>query len=154
MGEWSGKLVWTERQDLKVLMPTEIELLTQLAQETTRKLDQLIHDLPERYVDERQHAEIARRVDVLETHVQKIDDTISGLHNSSMAWVNDAIRAVVREITDEGKAMRQEVSDLSLSTNKAISDMQTAFYRTIVMSVALPIVVATIIEVITHFMWK
>ncbi len=135
-------------------MPTEIELLTQLAQENARKLDQLIHDLPEHYVDERRHAEISRRVDGLEAHVQKIDDTISGLHNSSMAWVNDAIRAVVREITDEGKAMRQDVTDLSLSTNKAISDMQTAFYRTIVMSVALPIVVATIIEVITHFVWK
>lgn len=134
-------------------MPTDIELLTQLAQDNARKLDQLIYDLPERFVEEKRHHEIERRVDVLETQVEKINDLISNLHNTSMAFVNEAIKEIVRQLTDESKAMRQDLSNLTVSTNKAISDLHTAFYRTIVMSVVIPVVVAVIIGAISHFAW-
>jgi uncharacterized coiled-coil protein SlyX len=124
------------------MMPTDIEILTQLAQDNARKLDKLIYDLPERFVEEKRHQEIERRVDVLESQVGKINDMIANLHNTSMAFVNDAIREIVRQLTEESKSMRQDINELRVS-----------IYRTIVMSVVLPVVVAVIIGVITHFAW-
>jgi hypothetical protein len=117
-------------------MPTDSEILTQLMQ----KLDQLIYDLPKSYVDEKRHREIERRVDALEAHVQKIDDTINNLHNTSMAFVNEAIREIVKRLTDESQAMRQDLNDLRVS-----------IYRTIVMSFVVPVIIAVIIAVITHY---
>jgi CHASE3 domain sensor protein len=97
-------------------MPTNDELLIQLAQ----KLDQLIHELPERYVDERRHVALEKRVDTLEIHATKIDDTISNLHNNSMAFVTSEFQKMEHRILDKIEANAKTSSSNWLIISVAI----------------------------------
>lgn len=121
---------------------SDIDFLRQSATSTAAKLDQLLLDLPERYQDrasyEKRHDGLERRVESLEGRVQKIDETIGDLHNSSMAWVNDVLRDTTKQITDESKAIRHEISDLRI-----------ALYGLIIGSVLLPL----LFVIAAHYLW-
>jgi len=124
------------------MSPREFELLRQAAEQNTQKLDKLLSDVPQFYQDrqsyEKRHEVLEHRVDALENHVEKINETIGNLHNASMAWVNEMFKEATEKFFEEGKAMRKEMTDL-----------RNTLYGIIISSVSLPI----FFVVIAHYLW-
>jgi hypothetical protein len=85
-------------------MPTDSEALMQLVQ----KVDQLIHDLPERYVDQRsneaRHIASERRIDNNEADIKQIKQEIASLHDGSMKYLESALKELERRILDKIEA--------------------------------------------------
>ena len=106
------------------------------------KIDKLFNDLPMLYEGKQdyqmQQEKLERRIDTLEARVQTNADKVDELHRSSKEWANDTFADLMKQFTEESKAIRKEMSDL-----------RTSLYMLIIVSILLPI----LFMIISHFLW-
>jgi hypothetical protein len=122
---------------------TDVDLLRQATERNTEKLDKLLNDLPLLYQDrqsyERRHEVLEHRVDVLENRVQANAEKVDELYRTGKDWANETFADVMKQFTDESKAIRKEIGDL-----------RTSLYGVIIGSVSLPI----FFIVLAHYVWR
>lgn len=64
------------------------------------------------------HDELVHRVDILEAMVQKINETISNLHNSSMSFVTDALGTQRATLAQEVQELERRLIDKMEANSK------------------------------------
>ena len=121
---------------------TDIDLLRQATEKNTEKLEKILNDLPLLYQDrqsyEKRHEALEHRVGMLENRMQTNAEKVDELYRTGRDWANETFADVMKQFTDESKAIRKEINDL-----------RNTLYGIIIGSVSLPI----FFIVVAHYIW-
>ena len=121
---------------------SSIDLLKQAAEKNSEKLDKLLEGLPQLYLDrpsyEKRHEVLEHRVDVLESRVETNAGKVDELYRTSREWASNTFLDMMKQFTDESKAIRKEIGDL-----------RNTLYGIIITSVTVPV----FFIVIAHYLW-
>jgi tetrahydromethanopterin S-methyltransferase subunit G len=83
----------------------------QTLQALNQKMDTLIKDKVDVQYYRDRHEELERRMDKIEGRVDTIDEKINGLHNTSMAWVNDALSDQTAALNASTRELERRIFD-------------------------------------------